>query len=66
MPSAAHGVNPSETERESSSNQSLLTVVDTQGGWVSSDITATVDGQSELFESAGNPHRQLSYFQCRL
>ena len=42
-----------------SSNQSLLTVVDTQGSWISSDITATVDGQSELFESAGNPHRQL-------
>lgn len=42
-----------------SSNQSLLTVVNAQGGWSSSNITVTIDGQSELFEEVNNPHRQL-------
>jgi|GEM_PF-3202890 len=45
-----------------SSNQSLLTVVNAQDGWSSSNITVTIDGQSELFEDVNNPHRQLKCF----
>ncbi len=45
-----------------SSNQSLLSVINAQDGWVSSNIAVTIDGQSELFEQTNNPHRQLECF----
>lgn len=45
-----------------SSAQSLLTVVNAQDGWSSTNIAVTIDGQSELFEEVNNPHRQLECF----